>query len=95
LTPPRFRFPTVELSLVTPQLSLMFTKGPVSVVVTVPLVQSKMPALFATLLGEGRPVSANGIGQPDWMTPQRAASGHISVFGGDRRRPSPASARSG
>ena len=63
-----------------PQVSLMSTYRPVRVVVTVPLVQSKIPALFVKLLGAPRPVSANGMGHPLCMIPQRAASGQISVL---------------
>ena len=38
LAPPRFRSPTIELSLITPQLSATLTYWPDSDVVTVPLV---------------------------------------------------------
>ena len=57
----------------------MSTYRPLRVVVAVPPGWKKTPALLAKLLGEARPVSANGIGQSLRMSPQVPGVGQISV----------------
>ncbi len=79
LLPPRLIEPVVELLVTAPQVSTMSTKRPVRVVVVVPLVQSKMPPLLVKLLGDARPVSAKGIGQPLCMVPQVCGVGQMPV----------------
>ena len=79
LLPPSAIEPVVELLVIAPQVSTMSTYWPVSVVVVVPLVQLKMPPLLVKLLGEARPVSANGIGQPVCMVPQVCGVGQMPV----------------
>jgi hypothetical protein len=58
----------------------MSTNLPVRVVVTVPPVKSKIPALLVKLFGAASPISVKGIGQPDCMVPHCVPVGQTPVL---------------